>query len=203
MTRAVTLLTTIALSCAAAPSTPTPPGTNPKATEVKGPQMPTASSPPMVPPDVKKVSPPDLSGKVEPMPVAGAERVALIWGYPSCTARPWIVSVVDLGSRTVTVRALSSGSELELYAPPPAGGCVKGACPTMSVVMPSQSPSLFSGTGTMPGGMGKGRYTVSPSTACPEPLMVPDADLLDWAARLVTARNEAQAAIAALRASGR
>ena len=144
MTRAATLLTTIALSCAAAPPTPpAPAGTNTKAAEVKGQQAPALSSPSMVLPDVKKVAPADLSAKIEPKLVAGYDRVALIWGFPSCTVRPWIVSVVDLASRTVTVRALSSSSELELYMPSPTGeACVKGACPTMSVVMPTQSPSL-------------------------------------------------------------
>jgi hypothetical protein len=33
--------------------------------------------------------------------------------------------------------------------------------------------------------------------------MVTDADLYDWASRMVTARNDAQAAIAAARAAGR
>lgn len=203
-THAVTFLTALTLGCASATATAGPA----KTTGSKVPQTPTLSKPTTALPDVKQALPPDLAPvKVDPTMTAGSgsDRVALIWGYPSCASRPWIVSVVDLAARLVTTRALSSGSELELYLPSPMGGtCYKGACPTMSVVMPPQSPTLFSGTGTMTGGDGKGlRYSASSGGTCPEPPMVTDADLFDWAARLVAARNDAQAAIAAARAAGR
>lgn len=203
-TRAVTFLTALTLGCASATATAGPA----KTPVPKDPKAPTLSSPTTTSPDVKKARPAALVPvTADPTTTAGSgsDRVALIWGYPSCSSRPWIVSVVDLGARLVTTRALSSGSELELYMPSPMGGaCYKGACATMSVVMPPQPPTLFSGTGTMTGGGGKGlRYSASTDGTCPEPPMVTDADLFDWAARMVAARNDAQAAIAAARAAGR
>lgn len=130
------------------------------------------------------------------------DRVALIWGYASCPVRPWVVTVVDLASRTVTFRTLASSSELVLYVPSPTGeACYKGPCPTIAVEMappPSISgPSLYSGTGTMMGGTGKGIYATTSSTSCPEPPMLADGDLVDLAMRLVQGRNDAAAAVAA------
>lgn len=131
-----------------------------------------------------------------------SDRVALIWGYAACPARPWAVTVVDLGSRAIILRTLAATSELPIYRPPvPGEACYKGPCPTITVEMTPPSsisgPSLYSGTGTMMGGTGKGIYASTSGTACTEPPMLADGDLVDLAMRLVQGRNDAAAAVAA------
>jgi hypothetical protein len=148
-----------------------------------------------------KAAPTLLPLKADPK-LAAYDRVALIWGDPSCLVRPWVVTVVDLGARAITFRGLASSSELSMYFPSPTGeACYKGPCPTMAVEMaipPSLTgPSITSGTGTMMGGTGKGRYALPSGTSCPEPPMLEDADLIDLSTRLVQGRNDAAAAVAA------
>lgn len=215
MTRAATLPTLIVLACAPAPASVKPAMTSSSsaaATAAATAAAPTAT--PAAPAGTAKainlngplVSPSVLQQMKQPPPAesfgtnlkafAAPDRVALIWGYPGCAAHPWVVSVVDLGARAVTMRALATTAELGMYVPWPTGeACYKGTCTTMSVIMPPLSPSLFSGTGTMTGGGSKGLY--AGTTGCTEPSHVAEADLVEWAQRLVTARNDEAAAISA------
>jgi hypothetical protein len=198
MTLVPILLTLLGTACASAPSKPVSSGsaaaTGTPLGLVDGKSPITVGMPPPM-----KLDPTKL--------VIAYDRVALIWGDPSCLARPWVVTVVDLGSRMVTFRTLAASTELDLYWPSPTGEvCVKGPCPTMAVEMPIPpsltGPSITSGTGTMGAGMGKGRYSMTTSP-CPEPPMLADADLVDLAARLVAGRNDAASAVAARGASSR
>lgn len=188
MKHTATCLTLLGVACASAPA---PAPDKPKV--VASSDQSATTSTPIVLPELKR---PLLA---TPLALTvPTDRVALIWGYPTCLVRPWVVSVVDLGTRSVTWRSLSSTSELGFYMPSPTGeACYKGPCPTFTVEMPPPSMSLLGGSGTMMGGTGKGLYALPSGTACPEPPYMLDGDLLDFAYRLVAARNEAQAAISA------
>ena len=183
------LLTFLGAACASAP--PTAPS-KPQG----GSSSSTATTTAMPVTDLKAPAPTPV--KMAPTGLTVSyDRVALIWGDPYCAARPWVVTVVDLGARAITFRGLASTSELPLYFPSPTGeACYKGPCPTMAVEM-AIPPSLTSGTGTMMGGTGKGLYALPSGTSCPEPSMLQDADLIDLATRLVQGRNDAAAAVAA------
>jgi hypothetical protein len=202
-TRIAIGLTLLGMACASAPApVPAPMPSKPQgvssssaAATVTGPATAQLTLPEVKKPLAVPMAPVKIETKLS---LGSYDRVALIWGYPGCLVRPWVVTVVDLGTRTVTWRALAASTELDLYFPSPTGeGCYKGPCPTMAVELPPQSPGLFSGSGTMPGGMGKGLYALASGTSCPEPPVMADGDLYDFALRLVTARNEAQAAISA------
>jgi len=194
-------LTLLGAACASAPATvPSPMLSKPQT----GSSSSAATGSPVTAPDVKQpIAPNLLPLKADPTKLAVSYgRVALIWGDPSCPVRPWVVTVVDLATRAITFRGLASTGELSLYLPSPTGeACYKGPCPTMAVEMatpPSLTgPSLYSGTGTMMGGTGKGLYALPSGTSCPEPPMLADGDLIDLAMRLVQGRNDAAAAVVA------
>ena len=193
MTRTATLAATLfAVSCAAAPPAPAPT------------KQPTGTATTVKPVDVKApilVSPTDVkpvAADLPPIkPLAGAyDRVALIWGFRFCAARPWVITVVDLGTRSIIARTMAGRpEEVWPYLPSPTGeACLKGACPTMTVFVPTPSSIAPSaGTPIMMGDPTKGRllypYTsASSTTGCNEPPMLSDADLLDLASRLSAAR---------------
>jgi len=200
------LLTFLGAACASAPPVPAPVVSKPQ-TVSSSTGAATASGPAPAPATALDLKTPLAPGlvpmKVDPMKLTVAyDRVALIWGFPSCLVRPWVVTVVDLGTRMITFRGLAASSELDLYFPSPTGeACYKGPCPTMAVEMAIPlslaAPSLYSGTGTMMGGTGKGRYALPSGTSCPEPPMLDDAGLVDLASRLVQGRNDAAAAVGA------
>jgi len=193
MTRTATLAATLfTVSCAAAPAAPTPTDAKQPPAGTATTAKPTDTKTPVAPLDIKKpISTEMPPAKPETVKGTGTyDRVALIWGFERCPRRPWIVTVVDLGTRSVMTRTMANTAELPPYLPvPPGEACVKGPCPTVGVVVPTPM-SLTGGTGIMTPGTGKGLMYVrnSGTTECPEPPVLDDIALLDMAVRFSGAR---------------
>jgi hypothetical protein len=113
-------------------------------------------------------------------------RVALVWQYPACPTRPWVLAIVDLATCTVELRSMATAEELDLYLKGKSPD-LKGA-PTWSVV----EPEPLSGTGKMGGGEGSGRLSeMAGKSRCIIPALPDDTKIISLAVRVAGAHEPA------------